>query len=43
MTEKLYKASEIYERHRHRYEVNPKYVPEMEKKGLMFVAVGAER
>lgn len=27
----------IYERHRHRYEVNPKYVPELEKHGMKFV------
>ena len=25
------------ERHRHRYEVNPKYVKELEEKGLKFV------
>lgn len=27
----------IVERHRHRYEVNPKYVPVLEEKGLQFV------
>ncbi|KAJ3093121.1 CTP synthase ura7 [Quaeritorhiza haematococci] len=31
-------ASVIHERHRHRYEVNPKYVPELEKKGMHFIA-----
>jgi CTP synthase len=27
----------IHERHRHRYEVNPDYVKQMEDKGLKFV------
>ncbi len=31
-----YGMSEISERHRHRYEVNPKYVGEIEKAGLIF-------
>lgn len=31
-----YKTSKISERHRHRYEVNPKYVAELEKSGLVF-------
>jgi len=31
-----YKTSKISERHRHRYEVNPKYVTELEKAGLVF-------
>lgn len=26
----------VVERHRHRYEVNPKYVPDLEQKGLIF-------
>ncbi len=26
----------VYERHRHRYEVNPKYIERIEKKGLVF-------
>ncbi|MBI5347266.1 MAG: CTP synthase [Candidatus Aenigmarchaeota archaeon] len=29
-------ASVIIERHRHRYEVNPKYIEQMESKGLVF-------
>jgi len=33
---KLYNESKIYERHRHRYEVNPEYVKELEKCGLVF-------
>jgi len=31
-----YKQKEISERHRHRYEVNPKYVADLEKAGLVF-------
>lgn len=34
---KLYKKNVIAERHRHRYEVNPKYIAEIEKAGLKFV------
>jgi CTP synthase len=32
----LYQASEIFERHRHRYEVNPEYIEKIEKQGLTF-------
>ncbi len=32
----LARTSVIYERHRHRYEVNPKYVKQLEKAGLVF-------
>lgn len=31
-----YNADKISERHRHRYEVNPEYVPALEKAGLVF-------
>jgi CTP synthase len=31
-----YKSPQISERHRHRYEVNPKYIPDLEKAGLVF-------
>ncbi|KAJ3305183.1 CTP synthase ura7 [Kappamyces sp. JEL0829] len=35
---KLYKNEpKVHERHRHRYEVNPKYVSDLEKHGLKFV------
>ncbi|CAI4045265.1 hypothetical protein SUVZ_10G2870 [Saccharomyces uvarum] len=35
---KLYgSAGEVHERHRHRYEINPKLVDEMESRGLVFV------
>ncbi len=33
------KADSLIERHRHRYEVNPEYVAELEKAGLVFSAV----
>jgi CTP synthase len=33
---KLYGKDEVWERHRHRYEVNPKYVDILEKKGFVF-------
>ncbi len=32
----LYKVDEVIERHRHRYEVNNFYVPDLEKKGFKF-------
>ena len=38
LTEKLYgNKAYVEERHRHRYEVNPKYVMDLEEKGLKFV------
>lgn len=39
VTAKLYKGSNVDERHRHRYEVNPKDVPALEKAGLNFVGM----
>ncbi|MFT5036545.1 MAG: CTP synthase [Candidatus Azotimanducaceae bacterium] len=36
IAQRAYKASEILERHRHRYEVNPEYVMELEEGGLIF-------
>ena len=33
---KAYKKTKISERHRHRWEVNPKYIEELEKAGLIF-------
>ena len=34
---KLYKSDIIYERHRHRYQVNPDYIDRFEEAGLKFV------
>ncbi|VDO52774.1 unnamed protein product [Haemonchus placei] len=39
---KLYGRNEIEERHRHRYEVNPRFVPDLSKKGLLFVGMGVD-
>jgi CTP synthase len=36
VAETAYHTSKISERHRHRYEVNPEYVAELEKAGLVF-------
>ncbi len=36
VAEKAYGKTEISERHRHRYEVNNTYVPQLEKAGLIF-------
>ena len=36
---KLYGTSRIVERHRHRYECNPKYVPEYDKWGIKAVGI----
>ncbi|GMS80205.1 hypothetical protein PENTCL1PPCAC_2380 [Pristionchus entomophagus] len=38
----LYGEDEVEERHRHRYEVNPSLVPELSKKGLLFVGMGVD-
>jgi CTP synthase len=37
MVAKLYGTVNISERHRHRYEVNPDYIDELEKAGMKFV------
>ena len=36
--QKIYSATTINKRHRHRYEINKKYIPEFEKNGLVFSA-----
>lgn len=36
IAQRAYKADEITERHRHRYEVNPEFVDALESKGLIF-------
>ena len=35
---KIYRRDVISKRHRHRYEINKKYIPEFEKNGLIFSA-----
>ena len=37
-----YKAKEVEERHRHRYEVNPEYVPRFEEGGVVFSGVSPD-
>lgn len=32
----LYEKTEIFERHRHRYEVNPDYIGDFEAAGMVF-------
>ncbi|EFO19330.1 CTP synthase [Loa loa] len=39
---KLYDARKISERHRHRYEVNPKIVSKLSRAGLLFVGMGTD-
>ena len=36
LANQLYKSDVVSERHRHRYEMNPEYVPQLEKKGMVF-------
>jgi len=36
IVQNLYRKNKVYERHRHRYEVNPEYVDILEKNGLVF-------
>jgi CTP synthase len=36
LVHKLYGRQKVHERHRHRYEVNPKYIDVLEKQGLTF-------
>lgn len=39
---KAYKATDVLERHRHRYEVNPDYVEQLEKAGLHFTGTSPD-
>jgi CTP synthase len=36
LAQKIYRTDEIIERHRHRYEVNPAYIQQIESKGMIF-------
>jgi CTP synthase len=40
---RLYGKDRISERHRHRYEVNPKYIQKLESKGLVFSGRSPDR
>ena len=37
-----YSISTISERHRHRYEVNPKYIKQLEQSGLVFSGISPD-
>jgi len=39
---KAYKAFDISERHRHRYEVTNEYRAQLEKKGLLFSGINSD-
>jgi len=43
LVRKLYRKEKVYERHRHRYEVNPEYIEILEKNGLVFSGVSPDR
>ncbi len=40
---KMYRSDEVWERHRHRYEVNPEYVPLFEEKGMVVSGKSPDR
>jgi CTP synthase len=39
----LYESTSCTERHRHRYEVNPEYIPDLEEAGMVFSGESGER
>lgn len=43
LTEKAYKTTTVWERHRHRYEFNNKYREDLKKAGLIIAGVNPER
>jgi len=43
LVRRLYNSEKISERHRHRYEVNPKYIKTLEENGLLFSGVSPNR
>lgn len=43
LAEKAYGAKKISERHRHRYEVNPTFIEQLEKNGLVFSGISPDR
>ncbi len=42
LVEKIYKSTDIIERHRHRYEVNQKFLPQIEKGGLIISGISPD-
>lgn len=43
LAEAIYKSTKISERHRHRYEVNPKFISKLEENGLVFSASSPDK
>ncbi len=43
LVESLYGSDRIYERHRHRYEVNPEYIETLQRSGLKFTGWSPDR
>ncbi|MCR3882762.1 MAG: CTP synthase (glutamine hydrolyzing) [Methanothrix sp.] len=43
LAEEIYGSLKIVERHRHRYEVNPEYIPRIEEKGMIFSGKNSNR
>ena len=43
VAEKAYGVKKISERHRHRYEVNPEFIEQLEKNGLVFSGISPDR
>ncbi len=43
LANKLYGSNVLIERHRHRYEVNPRYIRQIESKGMIFTAKNDHR
>ena len=43
IAERAYKQEKVSERHRHRYEVNPDYVEQLKKGGIVFSGVSPDR
>ena len=43
IAEKAYGTKKISERHRHRYEVNPIFIEQLEKNGLVFSGISPDR
>ncbi|MDO5724952.1 MAG: CTP synthase [Tissierellia bacterium] len=43
LIKKLYQKDEIVERHRHRYEVNNKFIPKFEEVGVVFSGINEEQ
>lgn len=42
-TAHIYGKNEIYERHRHRYEVNPNYINDLEQNGLFIAGISKDK